>query len=91
MSLWHWALVAGLLFAAARAAIDIALDRVREEPSRRVALQAVLLAIGSFVWLLAGSDQAPVPITGLLLAAARGGQAWLLRDLPAPTLPPVRY
>lgn len=91
MSIWLWLVVVFLLASAARSAVDIALDRVREEPWRRVAGRAILLAVVSLVWLLVSPKQAPVGITGLLAAAGAAGRAWLLRDLPAPTLPPVKY
>jgi hypothetical protein len=91
VSLWLWLLVAALLASAARSAVDIALDRVRQEPWRRVGARAVVMGVIALLWLVLSPKQAPVAITGLLAAAGAGGRAWLLRDLPAPTLPPVKY
>jgi len=91
MNIWLWLLVALLLASAARSAVDIALDRVRQEPWRRVAGQAIFLGVASLLWLLVSPKQAPVGITGLLAAAGAGGRAYLLRGLPSPTLPPVKY
>ena len=91
MNLWWWLLVAIALVLTVRGAVDIALDRFSTRSwSRPAAAGGTLFVVGGLV-LLTSDALAPVGIVFVLWAATKAGQSWLLKDVPAATLPPVPY
>lgn len=91
MNLFWWAVAFGVLFATARAAIDIALDRIPQRPARDAAAWAAGSWILGLLTVLGSPSLSPLGLTLLLHSAANAAQGWLLRNQPKSTLPPVRY